>query len=158
MFKFIFMLIIAACTISNNSYTKTSQVEYVHQGENMELIDIINDTKIVNIYINGEKQSLEDNFLKYTDALKNILKNAREMPSLGVSLHKETLNALQEGCWIEYEYETTKTHNEMPFDTLLIKLENNSYGLSIIRKFNGFYDGRCFYFDLDTPINISDLL
>ena len=89
----------------------------------------------------------------------NTIKNASEMPALGVSLDNETQSALAEGLWIEFVFHTTQIHNEMPFDALLIKINPEDSGINLIRKHNGKYDGRCFYLNLKTTLkNFSQLI
>ncbi len=79
---------------------------------------------------------------------------AREMPAFGVSLDRDTREALETGLWLELVYNTTQEYNEMPFDTLLIKVEKDYSGFNIIRKHKGKYDGRCFYLSLDGDMGV----
>ena len=155
MIKIICLIVLAFCILPTH-VAYTTSTNNIYTGENMEIIELLDEVKSVNVYDNGITTKFTDNFDTYISSLKNILDDAREMPSLGVALHRETLDAMKSGFWIEYIFDNTKSHNDMLFDSLLIKVEDNSYGLSIIRKYQGKYDGRCFYFDVDTPINMAD--
>jgi hypothetical protein len=70
------------------------------------------------------------------------------MPSLGVSLDDLTREEMKKGIWIQLDFEDEIVYSNMSFDSLLLKLEYNSCGLSVIRKYQGSYEGRCYYFDL----------
>ena len=78
-----------------------------------------------------------------------MLTNSHEMPALGVSLDNETRNELKNGLWLEFNYKTTQTYNEMPFDSLLIKVEPDNSGFNVLRKHDNLYEGRCYYINLD---------
>ncbi len=85
--------------------------------------------------------------------LSEALLGSRDMPAYGVSLHNETLKAMQEGIWIEFKFAETTEFEGMPFDSLLIHLEKDTGGVNIIRQYEGLYDGRCFYLDLEHNFN-----
>jgi hypothetical protein len=57
------------------------------------------------------------------------------------------------GIWIQLDFEDEMVYSGMSFDSLLLKLEYNSCGLSVIRKYQGLYEGRCYYFDLGRNYN-----
>ncbi|MBQ9790722.1 MAG: hypothetical protein IJW24_03930 [Clostridia bacterium] len=112
----------------------------------------------VNVYQDGVKQTLDKvAAFKVQNAFGQILSMSREMPAFGVALHDETLEAMQSGLWLEFEFDGAIVHNGMFFEKLLFKLEKNVYGFNIVRYFQGKYDGRCFYFDLENPELIDDL-
>ena len=110
----------------------------------------VNNYVCVNIYKEGTKHTLLKNDSdKVANALGGILKAAREMPAFGVALHDETLEAMQSGLWIEFEFGGINIHKGMCFEKLLLKLEKNIYGFNLMRFYDGKYDGRCFYFDIE---------
>ena len=80
--------------------------------------------------------------------IKFIFNNSREMPAFGVALHDDTIEAMKNGVWLELTFDKIYTHNEMVFEKLLIKVEENLTGFNIIRFYGGQYQGRCFYIDL----------
>ena len=96
-------------------------------------------------FVNGD-----DKYELVLEALNLICKNSHEMPAFSVAEHKNTIDALGSGTWLELEFDTTKTYNEMPFDSLLIEVDSNFSGFNLIRKYNGKYDGRCFYLNLSS--------
>ena len=117
-----------------------------------EQIDFVfNDCNAIKLYKNGQtKIVLKDD--KLFNELMQIwqvnLKNSFEMPSLGVSLDNETKQALKNGYFVEFLFEKTMTHNDMPFDSLLIELTNEQGGYQLIRGLDNTYEGRCFYLNL----------
>ena len=96
----------------------------------------------------------DDKFEMILNAFLNTIKNAREMPAFGVSLHDETTSALKLGTWIEFVFDRPQSHNDMPFESLLVSVEPDHTGINLIRKQNGKFDGRCFYLDLSTNLKV----
>ncbi len=90
-----------------------------------------------------------------------LCKNAREMPAYGVSLHTETQTAMQSGVWLEFCFDGKKSHNQMPFQNLLVEVNPQFSGFNVVRyTAERGYDGRCFYVNLvdKTMQNIYDYL
>lgn len=92
----------------------------------------------------------EDTYNHLLATFENMIKDARPMPAFGVSLDNETRNAMKEGTWMEFVFESTQTHNDMPYDALLINVVPEYTGFNIVRKYQGKYDGRCFYLDINS--------
>ena len=118
-------------------------------GVNMTgLIARFNIGESITITYNGN----EYNYTKNSDEYKSIyngimeyVKDAHEMPALGVSLDHETKTEKQNGLWLEIHFAKTMQYLDMPFDSLLIKIEKDNSGCNIIRGNNGKYEGRCYY-------------
>ncbi len=103
------------------------------------------------VTVKGESTTFQKGDEKYEailSSVQNATKGAHEMPAFGVSIDKETRKEMQDGTWIEFIYETSNKHNEMPFESLLISVNADYSGFNLIRKVNGKYEGRCFYLDL----------
>lgn len=111
---------------------------------------IVYQDNVSNIYENGSNQ-----FSDIINEIYNLTIDSHEMPAFSVSLDHETRQAMQEGIWIELIYNSTHSHNEMPFDSLLIQVNPDYTGFNIIRKHQDKYEGRCFY--IDTNKNMSSL-
>ena len=75
------------------------------------------------------------------------------MPAYGVSIDKDTRDALKTGLWLELKFSTTLTHNEMPFDSLLIEVDSEYSGFNIIRHHDNQYEGRCYYINLEKDMS-----
>lgn len=86
---------------------------------------------------------------RINEELSLMLENSREMPAFSVSIHIDTIKEITRGCWLKLQYRETKVVNDMPFDELLIKVEQNVNGFNVIRGNKGIYEGRCYYIDLD---------
>ena len=95
----------------------------------------------------------DDKFELILDAFLTIIHNAHDMPAFGVSIDKETRKAKQSGIWLEFVFEKTMLHNNMPFDALLIEVNPDYSGFNLIRKHNNKYEGRCFYFNLESDMS-----
>ena len=107
-------------------------------------------------YNNGHQIIMtEEDVEKFDSLFAELIKDCRPMPAYGVSLHDETIKAMQEGVWVRFEFDQTLTVNELPFDELLIHLSRDMYGFNIIRGNQGKYEGRCFY--IDVPRNMDKL-
>ena len=123
----------------------------MNNNQNQTITTFFSQASAVTIIKNGEKFSFlkgDDKFESILKALKTTTANSHEMPAFGVSLDNETKSKLQSGTWLELEFETTKEYNGMPFDALLIEVDENYQGFNLIRKNNNTYDGRCFYLNL----------
>lgn len=114
-------------------------------------------TKDINYYLlNSEQvQVIIDNHYYYiydlsllNNEIEQMLKDSYEMPAFGVSIHTETLNAIQKGVWLKLQYNGTQSANDMPFDELLIEVNYECEGFNIIRGNKGIFEGRCYYINL----------
>ena len=117
----------------------------------MELVDVIRSACGVNVIKDGITQSYEsttNEFVELMQEFVNMTKDSHEMPAFGVSLHDSTVEAMKDGLWIEFVFDRTQIHNGMPFESLLINVEKDWMGFNLIRKYNGRYEGRCYYINL----------
>lgn len=118
--------------------------------------DVVGKSYQIQTIYNGETRIYSKNddlFKDIIGEMLSIFEESREMPSLGVSLDNLTREEMKNGIWIQLDFEDEIVYSGMPFDSLLFKLENNSSGLSVIRKYQGLYEGRCYYFDLSGNYN-----
>jgi len=128
-----------------------------------EIVNVINSTNSIDVVIDDNINTFEkedDKYNEIIDQLNDMLEGSHEMPAFGVSLDNETKQAKKKGVWIELKYSATYTHNEMPFDTLLIEVQKDWTGFNIYRGNKGKYEGRCFYIDLvnNSMNNLYDTL
>lgn len=111
----------------------------------------INFANSITIYDSGkciEIKPSNDDFITIKQSYKDMLKSYYEMPAFSVSFHNEIVTALNSGIWLEINFSQIFTHNELPFERLLIKVEKESCGFNLIRFNENKYDGRCFYINL----------
>ena len=118
----------------------------------MNLVDIIGQATSINVYKSEgltefKKGSIE--FMNIINGFVDMIECAHEMPAFGVSLHEATIEAMKTGIWVEFSFAETQVHNEMLFDSLLINVEKEWSGFNLIRKYEGKYEGRCFYLNLE---------
>ena len=120
-------------------------------NKNESVVSVFGNTINIVVYHNGNKHLFfkgDDKFEKIYKSLIETTNLSHDMPAFGVSLHDETNNELKTGTWVELVFEFENSFNDMPFDTLLFKVEAENSGFNLIRKFNGKYEGRCFYLSL----------
>ena len=130
--------------------SKNTITDFFNESTNLVVFD--NDNK--HLFFKGDEK-----FETILSALKQATEGAHDMPTFGVSIHNETIDAKKTGLWIELEFATTQTFNEMPFDCLLINVSPENSGFNLIRKTNGKYDGRCFYLNLNSNMkNLFDCI
>ena len=125
-----------------------------------EIINCLDFIESYTIYSNGNIKTIDKNnydFKKLTQNIKNLFLNARVMPAFGVSLHNDTISALQSASWLEINFCKELNINDLPFNSLLFKLEE-TYGINLIRKHNIKYDGRCIYLDFMEKVDLYFLL
>lgn len=111
-------------------FNRASNIIVTHDGNNLKL--------------NKGDQKFQD----IIDSMMTMTKDAHEMPAFGVSLDEKTREARNSGLWLELVFDKEMEYNGMPFESLLIEIHENYSGFNLIRKYNGKYDGRCFYLDL----------
>ena len=109
---------------------------------------------ILKTYCDGVQIEMSNQDLrKFNLLFDDAIENAREMPAYCVSLHEETVEALQSGIWARFIFPSTQIHNNMQFNELLLKIEKDMSGVNIIRSNFGFLEGRCYYLDLEKNFN-----
>ena len=79
------------------------------------------------------------------------------MPAFGVSVHNETLNAINSGSWLQVNFEKELSENQLSFTSLIFKLEKTG-GINLIRKYKGLYEGRCIFLDFFQEIDLKEML
>lgn len=90
-------------------------------------------------------------------ALARVNEGGYEMPALGVSLDRLTKEEMKKGLWVEFLYDEAEEHRDMPFDSLLIRVEAADCGYNVVRGVDGTYDGRVYYYSLEKGKNMSEL-
>ena len=117
-----------------------------------ELNDIIESSESINVYNDGKVSvytQKETPYKQIVEGWRELTENSHEMPAFGVSLNNYTTEAMRVGLWVEFVFDKQYTHSDMPFEKLLVNVENQSQGFNIIRyNSQGGYNGRCYYFDL----------
>lgn len=117
-----------------------------------EIFEAFDKADAINVYTVGNLKSYKSGTDEYNGIIlrwNEMTENAYDMPAFGVSLHNETLEALKNGRWIEFEFNEKQTYNGMTFEKLLIQVESVFQGFNLIRyNSEKGYDGRCFYFNL----------
>ena len=120
--------------------------------QDYRLYDFFTNSNKITLFKDGENRIYEkdtDEFNEIMSAFTDMIYNSFEMPAYGVSLHNETVKAMQNGIWIKFEFPEEQTHNEMPFNALLINVVPDYVGFNLIREIDGEYKGRCYYLNLE---------
>ena len=90
-------------------------------------------------------------------AIASMNEGGWEMPGYGVSIDRLTREEMKKGMWLRLAYDKRQTRNEMPFDSLLIRVKGEYCGYDLIREADGKYQGRVFYFNLNEGKNMQEL-
>lgn len=115
----------------------------------ISMVNLISEANMISFYKEGIEIDLSIEEIEVIDNLFNeAIKDSISMPAYGVSIDSITKEEMKKGLWIELCYDSTMEINGMPFDSLLFKIEKNSYGINLLRGQQGSYEGRCFYLDL----------
>lgn len=117
-----------------------------------EVYEAFDKSERISVYTDGIKTqySAGDEAYKTILAKWNAsLAGSHQMPAFGVSLNRETLESMQSGKWVEFEFGEIYESNGLPFEKLLIEVDKGMYGFNLVRYTKEFgYDGRCIYIDL----------
>ena len=134
-------------------------MQIFHENSN-SVIDLIEKIESFTLIKNG-KHSFLDTSSKNFDGIKNnlleVFKQGTLLPALGVSLHNLTVEEMKSGNWLELNFGNEQTKNNLPFTSLLIKLEQTG-GFNLIRKHNEKYDGRCLYLQLEKTTDLNSVI
>ena len=109
------------------------------------------------VSVDGQDHVFEkgnDKFERIILSLEKAVVDCHEMPSFGVSLDEETRIEKTKGTWIELLFDSPCKHEGMDFESLLFKVEESGYAISLIRKYNGKYEGRCFHLSLASSTKV----
>ena len=132
---------------------------YIYQEQN-PMLEITKEIESFSFYYYGKKFNVNKHNKKFQTLIEKTTKvfsNSKVMPAFGVSLHHETQNAMKHGIWVEINFKEQITINELPFSSLLVKLEKAN-GINLIRKYNGKYEGRCIYLDFDEELDLVKII
>ncbi len=125
-----------------------------------EINEIFEETRDINIYNDGAVVTYSDGDNRFTEIMAEwgrLLDGSYEMPAFGVSIDRLTVAEMKSGLWLEFCFGKTCYYNEMDFEKLLVKVEQENYGFNIIRyNADRGYDGRCYYIDLNKS-NMANL-
>ena len=119
------------------------------------LTDCFNYVNTLIIYDNGQKLCFDkgdDKFQYITKILSECTLYSHEMPGFGVDGDKTEKEDKNKGIWLELYFGTCCTHNGFDFDSLLFRIEKESFELNIIRRINGKFAGQCFFLSLDNSL------
>ena len=84
-----------------------------------------------------------------TDWFDEIIKPVSVQHKYGVSINDMTVEEKKRGLWVEFNFSSSCTVNELPFEKLLVKVEEEYCGFNLIRYTSSQgYFGRCFYLQL----------
>ena len=126
----------------------------------IELHEVFNRTENINVYNDGKTVTYSKQNEEYKRILVSwydMIDGAHQMPAYGVSLNRETVKAMKEGLWLEFEFGKIYESGGMPYEKLLINVQSGHSGFNLIRyNSKAGYDGRCFYYDLINK-NMADL-
>lgn len=90
-------------------------------------------------------------------AIASMNEGGWEMPGYGVSIDRLTREEMKKGMWLRLVYDKKQTRNEMPFDSLLIRVKGEYCGYDLIREADSKYQGRVFYYNLKEGKNMQEL-
>ena len=119
----------------------------------VNLDDSFKSAESINVYNEGIIKTFASNSKQFQEILAcwaDMISYVHLMPAFGVSLNDLTLQAMQSGLWVEFDFAKQLESDEMPYEKLLIQVAKGNCGFNLIR-YNavGGYDGRCFYYDLN---------
>ena len=124
------------------------------------LVDTIEHIESFQIFKQGQIMNIKKNskdFEIIKKELNTLFFESRLVPALSVSLHNETQQALNDGEWLQINFDQELNKSGLLFVSLLFRLEKTS-GFNLIRVCNGKYEGRCLFVNLETEIDLNSLL
>ena len=124
----------------------------------MTMYNTLEHLESIELIQNGTSHKLSQQEFQQTFArLQDLFGEARVMPAFGVSIHEDTLNAMQDGDWLKLNYNAEMDKEGLLFTSLLFRLEE-CQGFNLIRLYGERYDGRCIYLDLPQTTDLKQLI
>jgi len=124
----------------------------------MTMYNTLEHLESIELIQNGTSHKLNQQEFQQTFArLQDLFGEARVMPAFGVSIHEDTLNAMQDGEWLKLNYNAEMDKEGLLFTSLLFRLEE-CQGFNLIRLYGERYDGRCIYLDLPQTTDLKQLI
>ena len=124
----------------------------------MTMYNTLEHLESIELIQNGTSRKLSQQEFQQTFArLQDLFGEARVMPAFGVSIHEDTLNAMQDGEWLKLNYNAEMDKEGLLFTSLLFRLEE-CQGFNLIRLYGERYDGRCIYLDLPQTTDLKQLI
>lgn len=117
-----------------------------------EVFEIIPKAEKVAVYLGGIKSEFmagSPEFSEILEAWQKMTEGAHQMPAFGVSIDKLTREEMKSGNWVEFCFSPAQHSNGLPFDALLMVVRPEYRGVNLVRNWEGAYQGRCIYIDLD---------
>lgn len=125
-----------------------------------EFKGVLEDLKSIIVYTNGAKSTIKSGttkFEKIKEKLFQLFVQAQIMPAFSVALHELVMSDMQNGQFIELNFNSQHEVNELKFDSLLFRLEK-LYGVNLMRKLDEKYYGRCIYLAFDEAVDLNEIL
>ena len=121
----------------------------------MTMYNTLEHLESIELIQNGTSHKLSKQEFQQTFArLQDLFGEARVMPAFGVSIHEDTINAMQDGEWLKLNYNAEMDKEGLLFTSLLFRLEK-CQGFNLIRLYGERYDGRCIYLDLPQTTDLK---
>lgn len=76
-----------------------------------------------------------------------LFENARTMPAYGVVTDEVFQEEIKDGYFVSLKFNHLMELNQLPFDELVFKIQENSYGVDLMRGVKGVVQGRCIHLD-----------
>ena len=133
------------------------QIIYDNSNSLLDLIEKINSFTIIK---NGNQSVVSNStqdFNKIKTNLAKVFALGRLEPAFGVSLHNLTVQEIKNDNWLKINFNNEQVKNDLPFTSLLIKLEKTG-GFNLIREFNNKYDGRCLFLHLEKTTDLNSVI
>ena len=123
--------------------------------------DVVKNAVEIELFDNGKQtkffKAAGAQFDEVLDRILACFEGSFITPALGVSLHKETVAALNSGRWAKIIFDGEQQVGDLPFDALLFRLDE-CYGVNLIRQHNGKFAGRCIYLNFENLVDLSKIL
>ena len=115
------------------------------------ICEVFDEAKSINVYRDGQilRFSGGETFEIILDGFDEMIEGSHPMPAFGVSLDDCAREDLKKGLWVEFEFNERLFFDQMPFEKLLVCVQEGWRGFNIVRYNSECgYHGRCFYLDL----------
>lgn len=104
----------------------------------------------VDVIVNGHEVVLtQEENEGVLSQVQELFNHSVTVPALGVVTPQMYEEQIQDGLFVSIKFPGLVKINDLPFDELVFKVEENYCGINLVRGNDGVYDGRCLYVNLE---------
>lgn len=114
-----------------------------------EAVDVMPFVSSTSLLVDGNEIVLtEEEQCGLEEQVHLMLQNAHTLPAYGVITHEMFQEQILQGRYISLKFDNVLELSGLPFDELMIKVDQDAQAFDLMRGMKGIFQGRCVHIDL----------